>query len=201
MPKVRTRTSRQRQVGPAAGPSRTRASPRVSLRASTAASAGAARGAPDGATPNATPVTNGESHTQITLQEALLSSQFMETLVNRVANEVSRRLAPAPTPPVPTSNLQEVPAGPLANNTAPTPVHALARNIVQGNLQKEAAALTGLPQQSSHTTAPHIPGQLFQSVCLSTLPYLTSYAPRFGVRNMLTLAHFSQTKFWIINIK
>ena len=31
---------------------------------------------------------------------------------------------------------------------------ALARNIVQGNLQKEAAAIMGLPQQSSHTTAP-----------------------------------------------
>lgn len=110
-------------------------------------------------------------HTQITPQEALLSSQFMETLVNRVADEVSRRLAPAPTPPaptppVPTSDLQEVPAGPLPDNTAPTPVDALARNIVQGNLQKEAAAITGLPQQSSHTTAPHIPGQLFQSVSL-----------------------------------
>ena len=118
---------------------------------------GAARGAPASATPNATPVTDGESHTQITPQEALLSSQFMETLVNRVADEVFRRLAPAPTPPAPTSDLQEVPAGPLANHTAPTPVDALARNIVQGNLQKEAAAITGLPQQSSHTTAPHIP--------------------------------------------
>ena len=115
---------------------------------------GAARGAPASATPNATPVTDGESHTQITPQEALLSSQFMETLVNRVADEVFRRLAPAPTPPAPTSDLQEVPAGPLANHTAPTPVDALARNIVQGNLQKEAAAITGLPQQSSHTTAP-----------------------------------------------
>ena len=124
MPKARTRTSRQRQVGPAAGPSRRRASPRASVRASTAASAGAARGAPAGTTPNATPVTDGESHTQITPQEALLSSQFMETLVNRVAEEVSRRLAPAPTPPapsppVPTSDLQEVPAGPLADKTAP----------------------------------------------------------------------------------
>ena len=125
MPKARTHTSRQRQVGLAAGPSRTRASPRASVRASTAASAGAARGAPAGATPNATPVTDGESHTQITPQEALLSSQFMETLVNRVADEVSRQLAPAPTP-----DLQEVPAGPLANHTAPTPVDALARNIV-----------------------------------------------------------------------
>ena len=117
---------------------------------------------PSQCNPNATPVTDGESHTQITPQEALLSSQFMETLVNRVADEVFRRLAPAPTPPaptppVPTSDLQEVPAGPLANHTAPTPVDALARNIVQGNLQKEAAAITGLPQQSSHTTAPHIP--------------------------------------------
>ena len=74
---------------------------------------GAARGAPASATPNATPVTDGESHTQITPQEALLSSQFMETLVNRVADEVFRRLAPAPTSPVPTSDLQEVPAGPL----------------------------------------------------------------------------------------
>ena len=169
MPKARTRTSRQCQVGPAAGPSRTRASPRASVRASTAASAGAARGAPASATPNATPVTDEESNTQITPQEALLSSQFMETLVNRVADEVFCQLAPAPTPPaptVPTSDLQEVPAGPLANHTAPTPVDALARNIVQGNLQKEAAAITGLPQQSSHTTAPHIPGQLFQSVSL-----------------------------------
>lgn len=169
MPKARTRKSRQCQVGPAAGPSRTRASPRASVRASTAASAGAARGAPASATPNATPVTDEESNTQITPQEALLSSQFMETLVNRVANEVFCQLAPAPTPPaptVPTSDLQEVPAGPLANHTAPTPVDALARNIVQGNLQKEAAAITGLSQQSSHTTAPHIPGQLFQSVSL-----------------------------------
>ena len=79
---------------------------------------GAARGAPASATSNGTPVTDGESHTQITPQEALLSSQFMETLVNRVAHEVFRRLAPAPTPPaptppVPTSDLQEVPAGPL----------------------------------------------------------------------------------------
>ena len=135
MPKARPRTSRQRQVGPAAGPSRTRASPRACVRASTATSAGAASGAPAGTTPNATPVTDGESHTQITPQEALLSSQFMETLVNRVADEVSRRLAPAPTPPaptppVPTSDLQEVPAGPLANHTAPTPVDALARNIM-----------------------------------------------------------------------
>ena len=135
--KARTRTSRQHQVRPAAGPSRTRASPRASVRASTAASAGAARGALAGATPNATPVTDVESHTQITLQEALLSSQFMETLVNRVADEVSRRLAPAPIPPAPTppaptppaptppvltSDLQEVPAGPLADHTAPTPV-------------------------------------------------------------------------------
>ena len=79
MPKARTRTSRQCQVGPAAGPSRTRASPRASVRASTAASAGAARGAPASATPNATPVTDEESNTQITPQEALLSSQFMET--------------------------------------------------------------------------------------------------------------------------
>ena len=169
MPKARTRKSRQCQVGPAAGPSRTRASPRASVRASTAASAGAARGAPASATPNATPVTDEESNTQITPQEALLSSQFMETLVNRVADEVFCQLAPAPTPPaptVPTSDLQEVPAGPIANHTAPTPVDALARNIVQGNLQKEAAAITGLAQQSSHTTAPHIPGQLFQSVSL-----------------------------------
>ena len=167
MPKARTHTSRQHQVRPAAEPSRTRASPRASVRASTAASAGAARGAPADATPNATPVTDGESHTQITPQEALLSSQFMETLVNRVADEVFRRLAPAPTPPVLTSDLQEVPAGPLANHTAPTPVDALARNIVQGNLQKEAAAITGLPQQSSHTTAPHIPGQscAFKHLC------------------------------------
>lgn len=37
---------------------------------------------------------------------------------------------------------------------------------MRGNLQKEAAAITGLPQQSSHKTAPHIPGQLFQSVSL-----------------------------------
>ena len=182
MPKARTHTSRQHQARPAAGPSRTRASPQASVRASTAASAGAARGAPADATPNATPVTDGESHTQITLQEALLSSQFMETLVNRVADEVSRRLAPAPTPPAPTppaptppaptppaptppvltSDLQEVPAGPLADHTAPTPVDALARNIVQGNLQKEAAAITGLPQQSSHTTAPYIPGLCYR---------------------------------------
>ena len=166
MPKARTRTSRQRQVGPAAGPSRTRASPRASVRASSAASAGTASGAPAGTTPNTTPETDGASHTQMTTQEALLSSQFMETLVNRVADEVSRRLAPAPTPPVPTSDLQEIPAGPLPADGAPTPVDALARNIVQGTLQKESAAITGLPQQSSNKTAPHIPGQLFQSVSL-----------------------------------
>ena len=53
-------------------------------------------------------------------QEALLSPQFMETLVSRVADEVSRRLSPAETPavipPVVPSALNEVPVCPLANS-------------------------------------------------------------------------------------
>ena len=120
MPKTK---SGRRQ--PAAGAPTTRASQRAHVRASTAATKASSSTQKRAKRTTETTVTE-TSHepslptTSTAQQEALLSPQFMETLVSRVADEVSRRLSPAETPavipPVVPSALNEVPVCPLANS-------------------------------------------------------------------------------------
>ncbi|CAH3028687.1 unnamed protein product [Porites evermanni] len=94
----------------------------------------------------------------------MLSPQFMETLITRVADEVSRRLPPAEVSgnpsPAALSTLQEVPVGsPVGQNT-----EEVASMVVQQSLANASTALTGLIPQVSASNP--VPGQLFQSVSL-----------------------------------
>ena len=120
MPKTK---SGRRQ--PAAGAPTTRASQRAHVRASTAATkvSSSTQKRPKRTTEATVTETSHEPSlptTSTAQQEALLSPQFMETLVSRVADDVSRRLSPAETPavipPVVPSALNEVPVCPLANS-------------------------------------------------------------------------------------
>ena len=75
--------------------------------------------------------------------QSMLSPQFMETLITRVADEVSRRLSPAEasTNPSPAalSTLQEVPvSSPVGQNT-----EEVASTVVQQSLANASTVLTG----------------------------------------------------------
>ena len=176
MPKVKSRgrASRASAVG-----APKRASPRESVCASSAATQGfpappsRRRGARAGAGENHV-VTSQEPPSTATVQpspqEALLSLQLIETLVNKEADEVSRRLSPAENPSslVPTlpSGLNEVPsnaAGIKSSSTVATDL--IASRVVQGSLADVSAAVTGLVPSTSERPPP-VPGQCFQSVSL-----------------------------------
>ena len=169
MPKTK---SGRRQ--PAAGAPTTRASQRAHVRASTAATKASSSTQKWAKRTTETTVTE-TSHepslptTSTAQQEALLSPQFMETLVSRVADEVSRRLSPAETPAViplvVPSALNEVPVCPLANSES-VGNNAVASAIVQGTLAQVSAAVTGLSPSVPSQASPLVPGQLFQSVSL-----------------------------------
>ena len=94
----------------------------------------------------------------------MLSPQLMETLITRVADEVSRRLSPAEVSSNPSpealSTLQEVAvSSPVGQNT-----EEVACTVVQQSLADASTALTGLIPLVSASNP--VPGQLFQSVSL-----------------------------------
>ena len=103
--------------------------------------------------------------------EALLSPQLIETLVNKVADQVSRRLSPAENPSslVPTlpSSLNEVPlnAAGIKSSSTIVATDLIASRVVQGSLVDVSAAVTGLVPSTSERPPP-VPGQCFQSVSL-----------------------------------
>ena len=178
MPKVKSRSRTSR--APAGAPQR--ASPRASVRASSVATRGlSARTsrrspAPVPGQASATPVTFQDpprlpQPEQLSQRDALLSPQIMETLITRVADEVSRRLSPAENltslpPPVP-SALQEVPVTTAATQSASSTAasDAIATSVVQGSLATASAAVMGLIPSTSDGP-PQVPGQCFQSVAL-----------------------------------
>ena len=89
----------------------------------------------------------------------------MESLITRVADEVSRRLSSAEVYRTPShaalSTLQEVPVSlPVGKNTA-----EVASTVVQQSLANALTALTGLILHVSASNP--APGQLFHSVSLS----------------------------------
>lgn len=97
--------------------------------------------------------------------QSMLSPQLMETLITRVADEVSRRLSPAEVSsnpsPAALSTLQEVPvSSPVGQNT-----EEVASTVVQQSLANASTALTGLIPQVSASNP--VPGPLFQSVSLA----------------------------------
>ena len=161
MPKVPTRRTNSQTSGK-------RVSPRASVQASSAAAKALSSQTkrPRRMTSSA-PVSTTASPVEAPDHSALVSPQFLETLVNRVADEVSGRMAtsqrPAPSPVV-----DEVPAGPPSTtDTAPqTPQVALASTIVQDSLGSVSSELTGLPPQVLPCVQPQVPGQLFNSVAL-----------------------------------
>ena len=105
----------------------------------------------------------GPTHSNGPVQ-SMLSSQFTETLITRVADEVSRRLSPAEVSSKPSpATLQEVPvSSPVGQDTA-----EVASTVVQQSLANASTALTGLiPQVSASST---VPDQLFHSVSLPVL--------------------------------
>ena len=178
MPKVnsRSRTSR----APVGAPKR--ASPRASVRASSMATRGLSvrsnrrSPAPAHGQASATPVTSQDSPIlpqpeQLSQHDALLSPQIMETLITRVADEVSRRLSPAENPAslprTVLSALQEVPITTAATQSSSSPAasDAIATTVVQGSLATASAAVMGLVPSTSEGP-PQVPGQCFQSVAL-----------------------------------
>ena len=138
------------------------------------------------------PVSTTASPVEAPDHSTLVSPQFLETLVNRVADEVSRRMATSQLP-APSPVIDEVPAGPPSTtDTAPqNPQVALASTIVQDSLGSVSSELTGLPPQVLPCVQPQVPGQLFNSVALPVDARVsdTRYVPRFGIMSMWTLAH------------
>lgn len=126
--------------------------------------------------------------------EALLSPQLIETLVNKVAAEVSRRLSPAENPSslVPTlpSGLHEVPVNAIGSQSSSSTVTTdlIGSTVVQGSLTDVSAAVTGLVPSTSEGPPP-VPAQCFQSVG-------NNYGKKSGRMNLLTLALFLPTRFW-----
>ena len=85
----------------------------------------------------------GPTHSNGPVQP-MLSPQFMESLITRVADKVSRRLSPAEVSSTPSpsalSTLLEVPvSSPVGQNTA-----EVASTVVQQSLANASTALTGL---------------------------------------------------------
>ena len=196
MPKVqsRGRASRASAVGPK------RASPRASVRASSVAAqsvpalsrrrsqARTSAQAPDGIVVTSQEPPSMPRPQQQSQQEALLSPAFIETLITKVADEVSRRLSPAENPPsrpptapsnlqeVPVnstgglpptvpSNLQEVPVNSIGGQSSQVPADLIASRVVQGSFATVSNAVTGLVPSTSEGPPP-LPGQCFQSVGL-----------------------------------
>jgi len=176
MPKVQSRGRASRAS--AGGPKR--ASPRASVRASSVAAqsvpalsrrrsqARTSAQAPDGIVTSQEPPSMPRPQQQ-SQQEALLSPAFIETLITKVADEVSRRLSPAENPPSrpPTapSNLQEVPVNSTGGQSSQVPADLIASRVVQGSLATVSHAVTGLVPSTSEGPPP-LPGQCFQSVGL-----------------------------------
>ena len=179
MPKV---GSCSRASRAAAGATRC-ASPRVSVRArSTAtqsqhASKGKRRRAHAPVSASENPVVPAQEPQSIPVTEqpsqpeVQLSPQFIETLITRVADEVSRRLSPAEKPaslpPNLPSALQEVPVH-TANGQSSPPTEAadvIANSVVQGSLANVSTTLTGLVPSTSGGSPPVL-GQFFLSLGL-----------------------------------
>ena len=160
MPKVKSRG----RASCASDGAQTRASLRASVRASNIASRGlpsrsrrqSAAPEPGQATAQEPPVPTQPQH------DALLSPQLIETLINRVADEVSRRLSPPENPErlPPTSSLEEVPATSMISQPHQS---TLASTVMHGSLADASATLTGLVPSDG---PPQVPGQCFQSVAL-----------------------------------
>ena len=178
MPKVK---SYGRASGVSSGGAPKRASPRESVHASSTATQGLpaltnrrrgarARAGEDHVVAAQEPPSTS-STVQPSPQEALLSPQLFETLVNKVADEVSRHLSPAENPSslVPTlpSGLHEVPVNAIGSQSSSSTVTTdlLASTVVQGSLADVSAAVTGLVPSTSEGPPP-VPGQCFQSVSL-----------------------------------
>ena len=167
MPKVKSRGRASR----ASDGAQTRASPRASVRASSVASRGLpARSRRQSAAPEPGQATAQEPPVPTQPQpqyDALLSPQLMETLINRVADEVSRRLSPSENPErlPPTSSLEEVPATSLISQPHQSTLASdnVASTVVQGSLADASATLMGLAPSDG---PPQVPGQCFQSVAL-----------------------------------
>ena len=175
MPKVRSRgrASRASTGGP------TRASPRASVRASSVAAqsvpasssrisrARSSVQAPDGVAVPSQETPSIPRPQQQSQPEALLSPAFIETLITKVADEVSRRLSPAensssqpPTapsnltevprlstdglPPTTPSTLQEIPVDSTGGQSSQVPADLIATRVVQGSLATVSNAVTGL---------------------------------------------------------
>ena len=152
-----------------------RASPRESICASCSATQGLPallsrkRGSRAGAaekqvvTSRDTPSTSAA--VQPSQQEALLSPQLIETLVNRVADEVAEN--PSSIVPTLPSGLQEVPVtGTGSQSSSATQVTDLIPStVVQGILADVSAAVTGLVPSTSEGLPP-LQDQCFQSVSL-----------------------------------
>ena len=164
MPNVKSRggASRASAVG-----APKRASPRESVRANSAATqdlpAPQSRSRRVWARAGENHVTSQEPPSTATVQpsrqEALLSPQLIETLVNKVADEVSRRLSPAENPSslVPTlpSGLNEVPlnAVGIQSSSSIVATDLIASTVVQGSLADFSAAVTAWfprPQKDHH---------------------------------------------------
>ena len=196
MPKVQShgRASRASAGGPK------RASPRASVHASSVAALSVPTlsrrrsqvrtsvQAPDGIVVISQEPPSVPRPQQQSQQEALLSPEFIETLITKVADEVSRRLSPAENPPsrpptapsnlqeVPVnstgglpptapSNLQEVPVNSTGGQSSQVPADLIASRVVQGSLATVSNAVTGLVP-STPEGPPPLPGQCFQSVGL-----------------------------------
>ena len=164
MPKVKSRGRASR----ASDGAQARASPRASVRASSVASRGLpSRSRRQSAAPEARQSTAQEPPVPTQLQhDALLSPRLIETLVNRVADEVSRRLSPSENPqhPTCTSSLEEVPVTSISQPHQSTLASDnVASTVVQGSLADASATLMGLVPSDG---PPQVPGQCFQSVAL-----------------------------------
>ena len=177
MPKVQSRGRASRAS--AGGPKR--ASPRANVRASSVAAqsvpalsrrrsqARTSTQAPDGIVVTSQEPPNMPRPQQQSEQEALLSPTFIETLITKVADEVSRRLSPAENPlsrpPTAPSNLEEVPVNSTGGQSSQVPADLIASRVVQGSLATVSNAVTGLVPSTSEGPPP-LPGQCFQSVGL-----------------------------------
>ena len=157
MPKVKSRSRTSR--APVGAPKR--ASPRASVCASSVATRGLSvttsrrSPAPAPGQASATPVTSQDPPIlphpeQLSQHDALLSPQIMETLITRVADEVSRRLSPAENPaclpPTVLSAPQEVSVTTAATQSSSTTTasDAITTTVVQGSLASASAAVMGL---------------------------------------------------------
>ena len=101
---------------------------------------------------------------QLSPQEALLSPQLIETLVNKVGDEVSHLLSPAENPSslVPTlpSGLYKVPVNEIGSQPSNVATDLIASTVVQGSLDDVSAAVTGMVPSTSEGPRP-VPSPCF----------------------------------------